>query len=334
MANARMDPELLAHLGANPQLLNVPPKPDKETAEQSRARFGGILSNFINQQSPVSPLIVEKRHTIPSFDGAAITVHEFTRAKDAQEQHSIERDPQPAFLFFHGGGMISCPVDTVYRPRIAHFALEMGVRAFAVEYRLAPEQPFPTQPEDCYAATQWLSHNAASLRIDPARIGVAGDSAGGNLATVVSLMARSKQLRPPLAKQMLIYPMLDDRARERFSELKSARDQSQISFRDDFDQFWNHYLGHGRRGAEDICPYAAPGRAESLRGLPSAYVEVGALDPFRDETREYATRLARSDVEVELHVYAGVSHGFDMAGPKIGITRNAEENRRRAVQSI
>jgi len=333
MASARMDPELLTHLGANPQLLNVPPKQDNETVEQSRARFGGILSNFINQQTPISPLIIEKRHTIPSFDGTAITVHEFKPAKD--EVHFVARDdPQPAFLFFHGGGMISCPVDTVYRPRIAHFALEMGVRTFAVEYRLAPDHPFPTQPEDCYAATQWLLDNAVLLGIDPACIGVAGDSAGGNLAAVMSLMARDRQLSPPLAKQMLIYPMLDDRARERFFDPKSARDQSQISFRDDFDQFWNHYLGQGRRGAEDVSPYAAPGRAEDLRGLPSAYVEVGALDPFRDETMEYATRLARSDVEVELHVYAGVSHGFDMAGPKIGITRNAEENRRRAARSI
>ncbi|KAG9251499.1 alpha/beta hydrolase fold-domain-containing protein [Emericellopsis atlantica] len=304
MTSTRMDPELLAHLGANPRLFNA----------------------------PVSPLIVEKRHTITSFDGAALTIHEFKLAKD--DVHFVERDPQPAFLFFHGGGMISCPVDTVYRPAMANFALEMGVRTFAVEYRLAPEHPHPTQPEDCYAATQWLSDNAASLSIDPARIGVVGDSAGGNIAAAVTLMARDRQLDPPLAKQMLIYPMLDDRARERFFDPKSARDQSQITFRDDFDQFWNHYLGQGRRGADDVSPYAAPGRAEDLRGLPSAYVEVGALDPFRDETMEYATRLARRDVEVELHVYAGVSHGFDIAGPKIGITRNAVENRRRAVQAM
>jgi acetyl esterase/lipase len=332
MASARMDPELLAHLGANPQLFDAPQKQDSETVEQVRARFTRIIQNFLDQLDPISPLIVEKRHTITSFDGAEITVHEFKLAQDdlgSPEQGA----PQPAFLIFHGGGMISCPIDPVYRPAAAQITLEMGVRSFVVEYRLAPEHPHPTQPEDCYAATKWLSDNAPSLNIDPSRIGVYGDSAGGNLAAVVALMARDRQLSPPLAKQVLIYPMLDDRAREKYFDPNSARDQSQIAMRDDFDTFWHHYLG-GRRGAEDISPYAAPGRAEDLKGLPSAYVEVGALDPFMAETMDYAARLARSDNEVELHVYAGVGHGFDIVAPKIGVVRNAVDNRRRAMQSF
>jgi len=325
----RMDPDLIAHFAANPHLQAMPTKDDLETTNSLRTRLNSIIQTLLAQLEPLPEHITETKHSITSYDGATINVHEFAR-NDCPET----REPGPAFLYFHGGGTFSCPIDPVFRPAIAKFASDFNIRTFGVEYRLAPEHPYPTPLEDCYAAVEWVYKNSTTLNVDYRRIGIYGESAGGNLAAAVALLARDRHLSPPLAKQMLLYPMVDDSSIEKYP---TANDPGVISpeiARQITNASWEAYLGFGKRGNADVSIYAAPSRATELGGLPSAYIDCGSLDILRDETLDYATRLARADNEVEVHLYAGAPHGFDLYAPWMPITKNARENRARAVKTV
>ena len=212
-----------------------------------------------------------------------------------------------------------------------------SVPFFAVEYRLAPEHPHPTPIEDCFSALTWLRDNAAKLNVDPTRIGVLGESAGGGLAAGTALLARDRDFSPSLAKQILIYPMLDDRN----TTPDSALEHLAVWGYDDNVTGWGALLGSkaGQADAGDGSgkggiSYAAPARATSLAGLPDAYIEVGALDIFRDEDIKYSQRLVAAGVMTEFHLYPGVPHAFEAIAPEAAVTKSALANRIRAMQSF
>jgi acetyl esterase/lipase len=180
--------------------------------------------------------------------------------------------------------------------------------------------------EDCYAALIWLHSHAEELGIDNSRISVVGLSAGAGLAAGVCLMARDLGLNPPIAKQILQTPMLDDRNIEEDPELAPFTSWTW----DDNWTGWFALLGESR-GSNSVSPYAAPARAENLKGLPSTYIDVGALDIFAKEAETFAERLRKAGVQVEWHLYQGVPHGFEFAGRQSQVVKRAQSNRRDAI---
>jgi acetyl esterase len=207
----------------------------------------------------------------------------------------------PLVVYFHGGGWVIGGLDS-HDPLCRALANEVGAVVLSVDYRLAPEHRFPAAAEDAYAATAWVHAHAAELGAAPSRLVVAGDSAGGNLAAVVPLMARDRG-GPPLHMQVLVYPVID-----------CARDTA--SYRDNAEGYfltaahmrwyWEQYLG----AADGTHPYASPLRARDLSGLPPAYVVTAEFDPLRDEGEAYAQRLRDAGVPVTLRRYDGMFHGF------------------------
>ena len=214
--------------------------------------------------------------------------------------------PQPAIVAIHGGGYVM-GFAAMYDTSFDRWCQTLGVVGVSVEYRLAPETPYPGPLEDCYAALRWTHDNAHELGVDPSRIGIAGVSAGGGLAAGLALLARDRN-EVPVAFQLLDCPMLDDR-----SHTPSFQADDLFVWTRQANEFgWRAYLGD--LYGTDRVPYcAAPARATDLTRLPPAFVSVGAIDGFRDEDVDYALRLNQAGVPCELHVYPGVPHGYQMA---------------------
>jgi len=210
--------------------------------------------------------------------------------------------PKPGLVFFHGGGFVVCDLDS-HDATCRELANGADCVVVSVDYRLAPEAKFPAAPEDCYAATQWVSREADQLGIDATRIAVAGDSAGGNLAAVVALMSRDRG-GPSLVHQLLIYPVTDNRF-----DTTSYKDNGSGYFlsANMMRWFWHHYL---ESEADGENPLASPLRAGDLSGLPPATVLTAQYDPLRDEGRAYAKRLEEAGVATTHTDYPGVFHGF------------------------
>jgi acetyl esterase len=210
--------------------------------------------------------------------------------------------PPPVVVWFHGGGWVVGTLDT-YDPLCRALAAASGAVVASVDYRLAPEHRFPAAVEDCWAATRWVAAHAGEVGGSPDRIAVAGDSAGGNLATVVARRARDAG-GPRLAFQLLVYPATD-----------AAMDTA--SYQDLADGYyltaplmrwyWGHYLGDDRAGAD---PDASPLQAPDLAGLPPALVVTAEYDPLRDEGEAYAARLAEAGVPTVVRRHDGMVHGF------------------------
>ncbi len=210
--------------------------------------------------------------------------------------------PFGCLVFFHGGGWVIGNIET-HDVVCREFTAGAGVVTVSVDYRLAPEHRFPAAPEDCYAATKCAFDNAKSINIDPNRIAVGGDSAGGNLAEVVSQMARDRG-GPKVAFQLLIYPATDC-VNETPSQREFAKDGYILSTAD-MHWFYGHYL----TAADKTNPYACPAVAKNLAGLPPAYVMTAAIDPLRDEGEAYGAKLREAGVKVKVKRYEGVCHGF------------------------
>lgn len=233
--------------------------------------------------------------------------------------------PLPAIYHIHGGGYVMGSAKQIeFRHRPMAKALQCVI--VSVEYRLAPEHPHPAPVEDCYAGLAWTIANAGALGIDPARIGVMGESAGGGLAAALALLVRDRG-ELALAFQHLTYPMIDDRT----CPGEQHPHTGEFIWTPHNNHFgWAALLGQ-EPGSADVSPYAAAARAEDLTGLPPAYIMTGSLDLFLEEDIEYARRLLRAGVPTELHVFPGGFHGFD-AFPGSEISEAAQAARMAALK--
>jgi acetyl esterase/lipase len=219
----------------------------------------------------------------------------------------------PCIYWIHGGGYMS---GSAMDPdlRLDRWVQQIGCVAVSVEYRLAPETPFPGPLEDVHAGLQWVAEHPGELGIDPAKLAIGGASAGAGLAAGLALLVRDRG-EIPVIFQVLIYPMIDDR----FVTVSSTMETigwtvaaSRLG--------WLAYLGSPPAGP-DVSPYAAPARADDLHRLPPAFICVGELDIFRDEDIEFALRLSDAEVPTELHLYPGVPHAFENSAPEIAVSK-------------
>jgi acetyl esterase/lipase len=229
----------------------------------------------------------------------------------------------PALYWIHGGGFVLGDVDgDLVAP--SQVADELGAVVVSVEYRLAPEHPFPAPVEDCYAGLVWMAAHADELGFEPRKLAIGGLSAGAGLAAAVALMARDRG-GPALCFQVLDIPEVDDRlstpSMKRFTDTPLWNHPNAILS-------WEAYLGpdHG-----ETSPYAAPARADDLSGLPPAYVVTCEFDPLRDEGIEYAQRLVQAGVATELHHYPGTFHGSSGAGAGTAISNRMGQDRLAAL---
>jgi acetyl esterase/lipase len=295
-----------------------PPVGDVSTRRiNGRRMFDYIASNSIPAQG-----VVTEAFSVKATDGAELPATWYRPASGEPRGSAV--------LYLHGGGMIFSLADIgqMYDLAIRRYVADSGVPMLVVDYRVAPEHPDPTPVEDCYAALRWLAGMASTLGFDPARLAVMGDSAGGGLAAAVCLMARDRG-GPPVAQQLLVYPMLDDRP--------APRDTSVLRYLtwsyDDNLTGWGALLGE-RAGGAGVSSYAAPARAGDLSGLPPTFIDIGDLDIFRSEDIDYARRLADARVPVEFHLHPGCPHAFEALADAADVSRRAHDDRVRRLISL
>jgi acetyl esterase/lipase len=313
-----LDTEVAAVLQAALEKNGPPPAPPAGDVQTRRVTLDAMLEYFNNQAQPPAGDVEIFDREVTTADGAALPARWYRRPSG---------NTGAAALYLHGGGMIVGSVPIFDGP-VSRYVARTGVPMLSVQYRLAPEHPHPVPVEDAYAGLTWLAGHAGELGIDPGRIAVMGDSAGGGLAAGAAILSRDRH-GPAIARQLLIYPMLDDRT--------TTPDQYIAPFAgwsyDDNATGWNALLGTGHEN-RDIDPAAAPGRLKDARGLPPAYIEVGQLDVFRDESLHYALTLSQAGVPVELHLHPGVPHEYDAIAFDADVSRRAQADRDRILRSL
>ncbi|KZS71375.1 alpha/beta hydrolase [Mycobacterium kansasii] len=317
----QIDPEVLAELA----LLNA------GGAESEPPPVGDVATRRANSKRTVTKLMAARpsitgvavqHHSVATDDGATLTLHWY--------HATTEQPPGSAVLYLHGGGMIfgMRELGGLYDWLARRYVADSGVPMLVVDYRIAPEAAHPVPVHDCFAALGWLLGYAGELGVDPARVAVMGDSAGGGLAAAVCLMARDRG-GPAIAQQLLIYPMLDDRT--------GLPDPELVPFLtwtyDDNITGWQALLGTSA-GTDAVSSYAAAARASDVSRLPPTYIDVGDLDIFRDEDIAYARRLAAAGVPTELHVHPGCPHAFEGMAPNAAVSRRVIADRVRRLQTI
>jgi acetyl esterase/lipase len=290
----RLEPALLE------ALQNAPKRTDFADIPGSRARLAEFFADATAGLAPVEGVEVTAR-VVPGIGTAPDVAVEIYRPEGAASE-------LPILLWMHGGGMVVGNVEMDRRANMTR-AKDVGCVVVSVEYRLAPEHPYPAAIQDCHAALRWIAANAADLGCDGTRIAVGGNSSGAGLAAGLSLLARDSA-DVPISFLMLVYPMLDHRSTTRSSEwiidpIVWNRASNVAA--------WRAYLGELADDA--VPPYASPAIAEDLTNLPPTCIMVGDLDLFVDEDVEYARRLMSAGVPTELHVYSGAFHGVDVLAP-------------------
>lgn len=286
-------------------LAGMTPRPDDPLADIAATR-AGFKALMAPRMRPDDGTVLIDETTVPGPDGNAIPVQILRPA-------GAGPGPLPAVLYIHGGGFSYGELDGP-SPMARDVCTEAGALVVNVHYRLVPEHPFPAGFEDCYAVLCWLAANAHDLGADPARIAVAGASAGGCLSAALCLAARDRG-GPAIAFQTLLIPCLDDRlATPSARRITDPRFTNRAKVR----AMWDAYLPSGG-GA--VSPYAAPARAGDLTGLPPAYVLTCGLDPLRDEGLDYARRLTEAGVPVETRDVPGAWHLFEAFAPDTELSR-------------
>jgi acetyl esterase/lipase len=231
-------------------------------------------------------------------------------------------------VWIHGGGYVAGSI--VQDEPICECIVEsVGCAVVSVDYRLAPENPFPAAAEDCYAALRWASQNADHLGLIADRFAIGGASSGAGAAAAVALMVRDRG-ELDLLFQLLDYPMLDDRAPVTPTQMVTYPKVWNLAANE---LSWRSYLGSAY-GTDDVSPYAAPARAADLTGLPPSFIGVGQLDLFVEEDIAYAQRLISAGVPTELHVYPGATHGFDILVPTAEVSRRFVRDRNDALRRV
>ncbi|KAA8646791.1 hypothetical protein EYZ11_009960 [Aspergillus tanneri] len=311
------DPEFAA--AAGPLLHQHVQQDQSPNLAATQAKMHAMCDMVPSQPCPdeVEQLV----HQAPAVDSHQITVYHYRLKRNEGSPSKT-----PAVVHMHGGGYVAL---TAQQTATAQFTLtaHTGVPVLSIEYRRAPEHPYPTPLDDCWAALLWIVTHADMLAIDVHRIAVMGESAGGGLAAALALLARDRGLSPPLAKQILVYPCLDDRTR--------TNPVGEFAFWTEHDNVnaWTAYLGN-RAGTEDVPAYAAPARVQSVEGLPPLYLDCPQLDLFLSESCEYVRRFLEANISVEFHIYPGLPHGFEAFAPTSGPVQRACMNRFRAVASL
>jgi len=295
-----VDPELRA-------ILDV--APDMSVAEGKLPAARAAIAEMTQMTLAVAdPAVTTCEHFAPGLDGAPDVRILLYRPEGLPVN-------APVVLQIHGGGFLFGTAE-LGDARNRATARAVGCAIAAVDYRLAPEVCYPGGLEDCYAALVWLADNATALGLDPARIAVRGESAGGNLAAALALMARERA-GPKPCFQLLVYPMLDDRTCTSAPHPYAGEfiwDQASNRFG------WESWLG-ALPGDPGVPALAAPGRAKDFSGLPATLIATAALDMFVEENLDYARRLIRAGVPTELYVVAGAFHGFDAMAPEADVSR-------------
>ncbi|QMU21016.1 alpha/beta hydrolase [Gordonia rubripertincta] len=296
-----VDPEYLPMMGHLPQL-------DIADAAGVRAMMRAMRTG--DPMAAIPPGVLVDRRVAPASDGADIELVTFRPEDSAGEA-------LPVVVYFHGGGFVFGDAGTDVRVPSA-LAAEIGAMVISVNYRLAPEFPYPTPLDDCFDALTWIAGDN-DLAIDRDRIAVAGISAGAGLAAGAALRTRDAG-GPTICFQALDSPVLDDRL---LTVSATEYTDSPLWNRQNAIDSWRHYLGTGAGG--DRTPvYAAPARAHDLEGLPAAYIAVSSFDPLRDEGIAYAQRLIQSGVPAELHVFPGTFHGSSGIFPTAAISKRID----------
>ena len=284
-----------------------------------------LVAPDYREAAAVVPLFDYDAQPVAEIRAALLQVYEQTYGSPdtvAKEEVSIAREGEPpvrallyrpktgiaggAILHIHGGGWIAGTAD-VLAGFCSGIADRHGVIVLSVDYRLVPEAPGHAATEDCFTALSWLHAQSERLGVDPGRIAVMGDSAGGNLAAGVAVRARDAGL--PLKAQLLMYPALDDRTAGPDAPVSNAFAGAFVLSPKYLRQLWQARLAEA---APEHLRYMAPARADDLAGVAGAFIAVGGIDVLVDEALDYAGRLGRAGVPVELHVYPGVYHAFDL----------------------
>ena len=297
--NSRVHPDLREPLSAmHDNFIDI------DNIEESRRELASF-SSFV----PLSSVEIADRN-IPGADGEP-DVPVVVVSPIGKKEGLV-----PGILFIHGGGY------TCGSPRensIQLYADQINCVVVSVDYRRAPENPFPAALNDCYSALVWFYENAESLGVDRSRIAVTGASAGGGLTAALALYARDKG-GPPIFLQAPLCPMIDDRC---ITDSCNSITDSRVWDRKKTVDGWRAYLGEIDG---EPSQYAAPIRAVDLSGLPQMYISTAELDVFLDETLEYVARAAKAGVPVELHIYRGCYHGWELFAPNADVSRRSKRN--------
>ena len=316
-SRSQIDPELQPALDQMKQALGSTSL-DFNDLNAARQIHAALTRQAIDESKEIPGMLFE-RQSIHDVDLDIDVRVETYRPASTQEV-------LPAILYIHGGGYVSGTADQA-QAKLAEWAASLKAFVVSVDYRLAPEHPFPAGLHDCFAVLRWLFEYAGGLHLDPHKIIVAGDSAGGGLAAGLALYARDHS-EIPIAMQLLVYPMLDHTNVE---PADNKRADTVIWSRENNRFGWQAYLGSGVE--PEMMPYAVPATADNLYGLPPAFIPVGDQDLFLRENQVYAERLRESGVEAECRVYPGGYHAFANLAPEAAVSRKFTQDIHQALRT-